>query len=107
MAGIEDSNVVDVVAQDANGEYMVVMVETRPWGSDPNQLEQLKAKINAYASFILDGGLLSTYPETADKTVRVQLDCVTHPTTDVTAIVDRAKTALAEHSVGFAVNVRR
>jgi hypothetical protein len=106
MPGIEDANVVDVVAQDADGEYMVVMVETRPWGDDPNQLEQLKAKINSYAQFILDGSLISAYPETADKAVRVQLDCVTHPTTEVTAVVDRAAAELAKHGVGFTVNVR-
>lgn len=106
MTGIEDTNVVDVVAQDADGEYMIVMVETRPWDSDPNQLEQLKAKINAYAGFILDGRLTHTYPETAGKPVRIQLDCVADPTAEVIAVIDRATIELAMRDIGFNVNVR-
>lgn len=33
VAGTQDTNMIDVVAHDpAAGEYMLVMVETRPWG---------------------------------------------------------------------------
>jgi hypothetical protein len=106
MAGIEDPSCVDVVAVDTAGEYMVVMVENRPWGSDPHQLDQLKAKINACASFVLDGGLASAYPEAATGVVRVQLDCATEPTGDVNAILDRATDELAKNSIGFTINVR-
>jgi len=106
MAGIEDTNVIDVVGQDAGGEYTVIMVESRPWSSSPDQPKQLKAKINAYAGFILDGSLALRYPDTAGKPVRIQLDCVEAPTTDITAITDHATRELAKHGIGLKINVR-
>lgn len=35
MAGIADTDTIDVVAQDAEGQYVIAMVEDRPWGTDP------------------------------------------------------------------------
>lgn len=106
MTGIQDPNTVDLVGQDANGEYIVVMVEDRPWGSSPHQADQLKAKINAYAGYIFDGKLLEHYPEIAGKAVRVQLDCSDAPPVDITAIADSAAHELAKHGIGFKINPR-
>jgi hypothetical protein len=69
MAGLADTNTVDVVAQDAAGQVLVVMVETRRWGMDRAQSSQLRAEINAYAGFITDGSLLRRYPEAAGQKI--------------------------------------
>jgi hypothetical protein len=106
MAGIKDANVIDLVAQGADGEYMVVMVETRPWGASPDQPEQLKAKINAYAGYILDGTLARQYPETAGKAVRIRLDCPERPHGDIGMIIEWAMRQLREHGIRFEVNAQ-
>jgi len=106
MAGIEDANVVDLVARDALGEYMVVMIETRRWGTDPQQPRQLKDKINAYASYILDGDLLNQYPTVAGHPVRIQLECPQQPSEEISAITEWAARQLGEYGVRFVVNVK-
>jgi hypothetical protein len=105
-AGLENPNVIDLVAQDADGEYLVVMVETRQWGTTPQQPEQLKQKINAYAGYVLDGTLASQYPETADRPLRIQLNCPEPPTGEIALIADWADRKLREYGIRFIVNVR-
>ena len=106
MAGVSDTTTIDVVAQDAAGEYMVLMVEERPWDADPAQELQLRDKINLYADFILGGGLAQHYPETLGQPVRVQLDCVQEPVGAIAAVVQLATEQLQERGVGFTVNVQ-
>jgi len=106
MSGIADATTIDLVAQDAAGEYMVVMVEDRPWGTDRVQQLQLRDKINLYADFINNGDLVREYPETAGKPVRIHLDCVEEPTGDIVKVVEYATGQLRELGIGFTVNVR-
>jgi len=106
MAGIEDANVIDLVAQDATGVCMVVMVETRPWDACPDQPEQLKQKINAYASYILDGALASQYPEIEGQPVHIRLDCPEPPSGEIATIIEWAMRQLREYGVRFEVNAR-
>jgi hypothetical protein len=105
MAGLADTNTVDVVALDAAGQVLVVMVETRPWGLDRAQSAQLRAKISAYAAFVTDGSLLRRYPETAGRKVLIQLNCPELPVGEIAAIVDLATAKLAPLGIGFRVNV--
>jgi hypothetical protein len=107
VAGIADSNTIDVVAQDASGRYMMVMVETRPWGTDPEQPTQLREKINAYAGFILDGSLHRHYPETAGQPVDIRLDCPDVPTGEIAEIAQFAAAELTKLGIGFRVNLLR
>lgn len=106
MAGIADPDTIDVVAQDADGHSLVVMVEERPWDADPAQPMQLREKINAYTGFILDGGLTRHYPETAGQPVRIRLDCIQQPAGDIAPVVDHARAQLEKLGIDFRVNVR-
>ena len=106
MAGVWDANVIDVVAQDANGDVAVVMVEERPWDAEPEQPDQLRKKMSLYASWILDGDLVAEYPGTAGRPVRIQLDCVQAPTAEITALIDFARNSLNEYGVDVVVHVR-
>jgi hypothetical protein len=106
MAGIEDSNTIDLVTHDPEtDEYALIMVETRRWANSAEQLAQLREKINTYAMFALDEGLIRTHPEAANKPLRVQLDCVEPPTGDVAELIELATEKLGEHRVRFVVNV--
>jgi hypothetical protein len=78
--GVFNPRVVDLIEDDpARDEVVLVMLEERPWGSDPEQLRQLEAKFNAYLSYVLGGYLVKQYPQYADRAVRFQLDCVENP----------------------------
>jgi hypothetical protein len=107
MAGLAETNVVDLVAQDAEGTVLVVMVETRPWGADPDQAPQLRAKINAYAGFILDGALARNYPETAGKRVDIQLACPEAPVGEIAAITEHGAAQLQKFEIGFRLAVKQ
>lgn len=104
MAGVADTDTVDVVAQDADGTYLLVMVEDRPWGASPEQVTQLQEKINTYAGYILDGGLARQYPETEGGPVRIRLDCISAPTDHFAHITEHAANQLTALGIEFVVN---
>ncbi len=105
MAGLEDPEVIDLVAEDADGGRLLVIVVARPWGADPAQPEQLRAKMNTYAQFILDGGLASQFPQPEASRVTIRLECVTPPTPEIEAIVATARRRLERYDIGVAVKV--
>jgi len=106
MPGIADTNTIDLVAQEANGTVLLVMVEERHWGSDPEQASQLQAKINLYFGFVVDGNLARQYPETVGGRVRIRLDCVERPTRHFAHILTHAASQLAARAIDFQVNPR-
>ncbi|MBB2974950.1 hypothetical protein FHX49_000491 [Microbacterium endophyticum] len=104
MSGIADTNTIDLVAQDADGTYLLVMVESRPWGSDAAQATQLQNKINTYAGYALDGLLAEHYPETVGQPVAIRLHCVDTPTGEFADIAAQAADQLATYAIAFRVN---
>jgi hypothetical protein len=104
VAGVADTNTIDMVARDADGTYLLVMIEDRPWGAVDDQEAQLREKINNYAGYVLDGSLAETYPETAGKPVRIRLDCLEEPRGHFAHIADHAAAQLAAHDIGFQVS---
>jgi len=78
--GIEQTGVLDAFAFDERTDRLVLaMFETRPWTGDPQQGFQLQEKLNAYASFALDGELQEQFPELNGKRVCIQLRTVHKP----------------------------
>ena len=70
-AEIADTNTIDLVAQNADGTKLLVMIEDRPWGADPDQSAppagedpQLRRPL------IVDGSLARHYPETEGQPAR-------------------------------------
>jgi hypothetical protein len=78
--GVHNPRVIDLIAPDPDGgEVVLVMVEERPWQSEPEQLRQLEAKFNSYLEYALGGHLAEQYPEYAERPVRFQLECAENP----------------------------
>lgn len=78
--GVHNPRVVDLVTEDeATGEVVLVMLEERPWGADPEQLRQVEEKFNAYFVYVAGGHLAKQYPDYAGRPVRFQLDCAENP----------------------------
>ena len=100
--GVHNPRVVDLVTEDeAADEVVLVMLEERPWNSDPQQLRQLEAKFNAYLSFVLGGHLVRQYPQYAERGVRFQLDCVENPRAEDGAFF----TAMSNYAAGEGIRL--
>jgi hypothetical protein len=104
--GVHNPRVVDLVSvDDATGEVVLVMLEERPWGSDPQQLRQLEAKFNAYLEYVLGGHMGKQYPDYADKPVRFQLDCVENPPPSAGPFFNAVSNFAAGESIRWVVRV--
>lgn len=107
MAGIADTETIDVIAEDSDGTSIALyVVEDRAWTDEPARVEQLKQKLNYYAGVIVDGSLIAQYPECAEKVFRIQIDCATPPTDQIADVLSFTQPRLAEYGIGLSVNVR-
>lgn len=94
--GVHNPRVVDLIAQDAErDEVVLTMIEERPWDGDPEQLQQLEAKFNAYLSYVQGGHLAQQYPQYQGLLVCFQLDCAESPRGDAERMI-RAMLNFAE-----------
>ena len=76
MSGVEDPSKIDLVTFDpARDEYILVLVEPRPWDGSEERARQLITKVDNYRFFVSSGQLAKNYPESVGKAVRLQLDC--------------------------------
>lgn len=73
MAGLHDSEVIDLVAARADGAALLVIVKEGPWIPTLDS-SALRAKINTYAQFVLDGELYEHYPKLAERPVVIQVE---------------------------------
>jgi len=63
--GVHNPRVVDLIRPGEGGGVELLMLESRPWGSDPLQLAQLEEKLNAYLGYVQTGALVRDYPQIA------------------------------------------
>lgn len=104
--GVFNPRVVDLVTLDeASDEVVLVMLEQRPWGSDPQQLRQVEAKFNAYLSYVLGGHLVQQYPIYAERGVRFQIDCVENPRAEDQAFFTAMSNFAAGEGIRLVVRV--
>jgi hypothetical protein len=98
--------VVDLVSLDQTQDCVqLLMLETRAWGSDPQQLGQLEDKFNAYLGYVQGGYLARDYPHYAGRRVRFRLECA-HPPAGEAARMLAAMRGFAEgEGIGFDVAV--
>jgi len=106
VRGVEHAHVIDVITQDAKtGEVTLVMLEPRPWDGSELRLFQLQEKINAYLSFALDGEMAEAYPQFNGRKLRLQLDCVGMPGSDVVGFLGMVREQIAFQGVDLEVRV--
>lgn len=104
--GVENPAIIDLITLDPETDKVVlVMIERRPWGTDPRQLTQIEEKINRYMGYVLDGFLAEQYPQYEGKRVVLRLDCAEAPHGTAERFVAAAEHATGEHGIGFAVRV--
>jgi hypothetical protein len=104
--GVENPSVIDLITPDPEtGEVVLSMLEQREWSDDYARLKQLEDKINAYLVFVLDGFLVSEYPEYEGRPVRIQLDCSQTPPSDsrTESMLIAARNYASSNDVNFAI----
>jgi hypothetical protein len=83
-------------AHDKRRDTLVLaMYETRPWTGDEAHILQLQEKLNAYASFILDGEMAEAFPQFVGKPVEVQLRTRHQPDPLTLGFLNQAKDQLS------------
>lgn len=94
--GVARPGVLDAFAYDTRRQTLVLaMFETRPWSGSEEQLFQLQEKLNAYASFILDGEMTESFPQFSDKPVEIQLRTRHQPDPVALRLLAQAREQLA------------
>ena len=105
--GVHNPRVIDLITPDgASGEVVLVMLEERPWQSDPEQLRQLEAKFNAYLEYALGGHLGKQYPEYESRPVRFQLECAENPRPADSAFFTAMANFAAAENIRFIITVK-
>jgi hypothetical protein len=101
------AGVIDVVAHDPKtGEVVLVMSEPNNWDGSDEQLLALQERLNAYASFLLDGEMAEAHPEMAGKPARIELRCVHMPDTRALELLGLIHDQLAFQEIKLEVVVR-
>jgi hypothetical protein len=102
--GIAHPAVLDAFAHDKRRDILVLaMYETRPWSGDEMQIHQLQEKLNAYASFILDGEMLESFPHFQGKLVEIQLRTRHQPDPLALGLLQQAREQLSLQQIGLEV----
>ena len=70
---IENTDVIDFVSLDKNGNVVLTISDHLEWDTDNRHLLLLQNKINAYLSAIESGSLHKDYPAVRDKKVAISL----------------------------------
>ena len=94
--GLAHPGVLDAFAHDKRRDLLVLaMYETRPWNGDEHQLHQLQEKLNAYASFLLDGEMAESFPHFVGKPAEIQLRTRHQPDPLALGLLQQASEQLA------------
>jgi len=102
--GVAHPGVLDAFAYDGRRDTLVLaMYETREWTGGEAQLFQLQEKLNAYASFILDGEMTESFPQYADRPVEIQLRAKHEPDDVALRLLASAREQLALQQIRLEV----
>lgn len=106
-SGIAHPQVIDLVTEDLNDEWALIIVEVGDWNGSDEQLMKLQEKINNYLKFALDGEMARLYPEARGKGVRIQLDLYSEPDERTLRFIRRAEQAISSEGLRLTVNIIR
>ena len=102
--GLAHAAVLDAFAWDSSRSTLVlVMYETRPWNGGDAQLLQLQNKLNAYASFILDGEMIDSFPQYRRAPVEIHLRTRYEPEAVASRLLAQARKQLALQKIGLEI----
>ncbi|MGC1480997.1 MAG: DUF6572 domain-containing protein [Chthoniobacterales bacterium] len=100
-SGLDHPGVLDACAYDERiGRVVLAMFATQSW-EDENQGLKLQEKLNAYASFALDGEMAEQMPDLAGRALTIQLRTVYEPTERVLGFLQIVREQLEFQDIVF------
>ena len=104
--GVTNPAVIDLFALDAKSdEVLLIMNERQPWDGSDERLHKVQERFNAYASFLLDGEMLTEHPELTGKRARIELHCAEMPDERAIELLGSIHDQLALQEIGMEVVV--
>ena len=104
--GVHNPRVVDLIRLDPSSDAVeLLMLETRPWGADPAQLQQLEAKFNSYLGYVQAGQLARDYPQYAGRRVRFRLECTAAPAGEAAAMLGAIRDFAENEGIEFVLAI--
>jgi hypothetical protein len=98
-SGLDHPGVLDACAFDArSGRVVLALFATEPWRGQQVGLK-LQEKLNAYASFALDGEMSEQMPELATKPLCIQLRTVHEPDEQILGFLQMVREQLSFQDV--------
>ena len=99
MSTVADPDVVDIVGQYEDGRVILYIMVPRTWYDAPEQVEQLRVKLNTYQAWIASGGCQQQYPAAA-KGVDIVTICLDEPTGEAAQLLLMAREGLQQRGIG-------
>jgi hypothetical protein len=97
--------VIDFVLSSPDGnEYVLVLVEDRPW-SEPGVIDHLTDRVNRCVAYVVEGELALNFPETVGRDIRIHVEHGQPLDTDVEAVFLRFDEALAQRNIEFSTQL--
>jgi hypothetical protein len=75
------------------------------WDDSERQLGYVRAKIENYARFVVDGELVKQFPRARGRVVRIELFCGAEPTPAVRELLEIARPQLSKLGIGLSVRL--
>ncbi len=103
-----EASTIDFIARDKDGGAVLILIDDQEWDGSAKRIAELQEKINAYAAYSIDGGLVRDHPDLAGKAVRLEVRCVHAPDPVAVHFLTAVKAVLLEHGLSLAVKqIRR
>jgi hypothetical protein len=104
---IQDPDTVDLVVARRDGTVILSMFESRPWDGSDVRLQELRDKVAAYITFVVDGHMKPQHPDIEARQVQVRLDYLGRMDERTRALLPALELALAEHGIEFVISHMR
>jgi hypothetical protein len=101
---LEQTNIIDALGIDeASGRVVLVIRQAGAWDGSDAQLYLLQEKLNAYASFALDGEMAAAYPDFVGRGLGLRIDCVSPPDARTLHLLGHVRRQLGFQDIGLEV----
>jgi uncharacterized protein DUF6572 len=103
---VEQRNVIDIISRDKeSGQVILTVSDHLEWSDSTRHQEILQAKLNAYLAFVESGGILTKFPDAAERTILVKVVLKFKPDPEGRAFLQRAQEAIEKAGFAFMYNV--
>jgi len=103
--GLQHPDIIDEVAHHAKDDTVVLTIrEDTAWDGSDERIAALRAKINTYVAFVVQGQLAKEYPDLVGKSIVISLRCIQHrPDEKTMRFLDEANAKVARYRIQIRV----